>query len=80
MIQVVVTDTGPGIDESVAGRLFTPFVTTKPAGTGLGLTVARRIAREHGGTLDAADRPGGGACFTLTLPAAEEAHAEAPGR
>lgn len=68
MLTVDVTDTGPGIDPAFAARLFTPFATTKPTGTGLGLTVARRIAREHGGTLTAANRPGGGACFTLTLP------------
>ena len=78
MIQVLVTDSGPGIDQ-VADRLFTPFATTKPTGTGLGLTIARRIAQEHGGTLAATDRPGGGACFTLTLPVAEESHAEASG-
>ncbi|MDB5309189.1 MAG: zraS 6 [Gemmataceae bacterium] len=66
---VEVTDTGRGIDPAIAGRLFTPFATTKPTGTGLGLTIARRIARDHGGTLTAANRPEGGARFTLTLPA-----------
>ena len=71
-----VTDTGPGIDPSVADRLFTPFATTKPTGTGLGLTLARRIAGEHGGTLTAANCPEGGASFTLTLPASEESHVE----
>jgi two-component system sensor histidine kinase HydH len=74
---VEVTDTGPGIDPSVADRLFTPFATTKPTGTGLGLTLARRIAKEHGGTLTVANGPEGGASFTLTLPASEESHAEA---
>lgn len=77
---IEVLDTGAGIDPAVAGRLFTPFVTTKATGTGLGLTVARRVARDHGGTLVAGPRPGGGTAFTLTLPAAEAAHAEAPGR
>lgn len=67
-VRVEVADTGPGIDPAVADRLFTPFATTKPTGTGLGLTVARRIAQDHGGTLTAANRPGGGAVFTLTLP------------
>jgi signal transduction histidine kinase len=76
---VEVTDTGPGIDPAVAGRLFTPFVTTKPTGTGLGLTVARRVARDHGGSLTAAARAGGGTVFTLTLPVSEGPHAEAPG-
>ena len=76
---VEVSDTGPGVDPAVAGRLFTPVATTKPTGTGLGLTVARRVARDHGGTLTASPRPGGGAVFTLTLPTPEDARAEAPG-
>jgi two-component system, NtrC family, sensor histidine kinase HydH len=80
IITVEVTDTGPGINPLVANRLFTPFVTTKPTGTGLGLTVARRVARDHGGTLTAANRPEGGACFTFTLPSAETLHAEVAGR
>ncbi|OWK41685.1 sensor histidine kinase [Fimbriiglobus ruber] len=80
MIRVDVADTGPGIDPALAGRLFTPFATTKPTGTGLGLTVARRIAREHGGAVTAANGPDGGARFTLALPVAERAHAETPGR
>jgi signal transduction histidine kinase len=67
ILTVAVTDTGPGIAPAVAARLFTPFATTKPTGTGLGLTVARRVARDHGGTLTAANRPDGGAVFTLTL-------------
>ncbi len=77
---VEVTDTGPGIDARLSERLFTPFVTSKPTGTGLGLTVARRVARDHGGTLTAANCAGGGACFTLTLPAEDPTRAEAPGR
>jgi signal transduction histidine kinase len=63
-----VRDTGPGISPELAGRLFTPFATTKPTGTGLGLSLSRRIVEEHGGTLAAANRPEGGACFTITLP------------
>jgi two-component system sensor histidine kinase HydH len=65
---VEVTDTGPGIDPAVVGKLFKPFVTTKATGTGLGLSLAQRIARNHNGSLTAANRPEGGACFTLTLP------------
>ncbi|HJZ54330.1 MAG TPA: ATP-binding protein [Gemmataceae bacterium] len=80
LIRVEVTDTGPGIDPAVAERLFRPFTTTKPTGTGLGLTIARRVAMDHGGTLTAANRPEGGACFTLILAAAGESHVEAPGR
>jgi signal transduction histidine kinase len=79
-LRVSVSDSGPGIPPELADTLFTPFATTKPAGTGLGLAVARRVAEDHGGTLTAANRPGGGACFTVTLPAAEAADAQAPGR
>jgi signal transduction histidine kinase len=79
-LTVEVTDTGPGIDPEVARRLFTPFATTKPTGTGLGLSVARRVARDHGGTLTAANRPGRGAVFTLTLPAGGPSGVEVAGR
>jgi signal transduction histidine kinase len=80
MLTVEVIDTGPGIPPAVAAKLFTPFATTKPTGTGLGLTVARRIARDHGGDLTAANRAMGGAAFTLTLPAAGDSRAETLGR
>ena len=79
-LTVEVADTGTGIDPRIADKLFTPFATTKPTGTGLGLTIAQRVARDHGGTLTAANRISGGACFTLTLPAAGDLHAEALGR
>jgi two-component system sensor histidine kinase HydH len=80
LVRLSISDSGPGIPAELAGTLFTPFATTKPAGTGLGLAVARRVAVDHGGSLSAADRPGGGACFTVTVPAAEVADAETPGR
>jgi signal transduction histidine kinase len=69
-LQLTVADTGPGIDSSVADRLFTPFTSTKTTGTGLGLSVSRRVVEAHGGQLTAANRDGGGACFTVNLPAA----------
>ncbi|MFO0850689.1 MAG: ATP-binding protein [Gemmataceae bacterium] len=77
-IRLSVSDSGSGISADVMDVLFTPFATTKPAGTGLGLAVAGRVATDHGGTLTAANRPGGGASFTVTIPAAETGRAEAP--
>lgn len=78
-VRIQVTDNGSGIDRAIGDRLFMPFNTTKPTGTGLGLTIARRIAREHGGDLTATNRVGGGACFVLTLPTAEVSHVETAG-
>ncbi|MGV3620465.1 MAG: sensor histidine kinase [Archangium sp.] len=68
---VIVEDRGPGLPESVKARLFEPFFTTKPAGkgTGLGLAVSRHLLAQFDGTLEAGDRPGGGARFTIRLVA-----------
>lgn len=63
-------DTGRGIPPEHLPRLFEPFFTTKASGTGLGLFSCQRIAADHGGVLEAANRPEGGACFTLWLPQA----------
>ncbi len=68
-VGITVADTGCGIPPEMSGRLFTPFASTKPTGTGLGLSISRRIVEEHGGRLTGANRPEGGACFTLSLPA-----------
>ena len=65
---IKVQDDGPGLGENDPEALFDPFFSTKERGTGLGLAIARRIARAHGGDLSAQNAPGGGACFTLTLP------------
>jgi nitrogen fixation/metabolism regulation signal transduction histidine kinase len=72
-VAFTVRDEGPGIAPEDLARVFEPYFTTKEGGTGLGLAIARRIAEEHGGTLEAASIPGAGAAFTLVLPAAEEA-------
>ena len=67
-----VEDTGPGFGPGVAERLFERFFTTKPPGkgTGLGLWISREIVTEHGGTVDAQNRPEGGAKFCLRFPLA----------
>jgi two-component system sensor histidine kinase HydH len=70
IINVSVSDRGEGIHASIADKLFTPFATTKQSGSGLGLTIAKRVAEEHGGTLAATRAPEGGACFTLRIPTA----------
>lgn len=69
-IRLEVADSGPGISAAVADRLFTPFISTKPTGTGLGLSLSRRIVEAHGGSLTAGNRTTGGACFTIQLPSA----------
>ncbi|HPC81798.1 MAG TPA: ATP-binding protein [Thermoanaerobaculaceae bacterium] len=65
--RVVVEDDGPGVSSQVAGRLFRPFVSTKPSG-GLGLAMSRRLARLHGGDVVHEPRLPHGARFVLTLP------------
>lgn len=66
--RVSVEDTGPGVPEDVKARLFQPFFTTKPQGTGLGLMLAREIVLEHKGELEVERSPLGGASFTIELP------------
>jgi two-component system sensor histidine kinase HupT/HoxJ len=69
-VEIVVEDNGHGIAESAFDKMFEPFFTTKTLGegTGLGLWISYSIAREHGGAISAANRPEGGAVFTLRLP------------
>lgn len=66
-VRVRVMDNGPGIDEEDVDRLFDPFFSGREEGTGLGLSVAYRIARVHGGTLSASSPEGGGATFEFVL-------------
>ena len=68
-VEVQVEDTGPGVDEHTLRRLFEPLITTKERGVGLGLALVKRIAERHGGTVAYSARPGGGARFTVRLPA-----------
>ncbi len=67
--ELVVSDSGPGLPTEASHKLFEPFFTTKPTGTGLGLAVSLGIVQAHGGTLQADSPAGGGARFTIRLPA-----------
>ena len=70
MACVDIRDAGPGVDAAVAPQIFEPFFTTKPAGegTGIGLAIARRAARDHGGDVQLAATSPSGSVFRLTLP------------
>lgn len=71
-VQLCVADSGPGIDQEAIDDIFTPFFTTKAKGSGLGLATCKTLINLHGGTITAANRPEGGAIFTITLPIAKE--------
>ena len=67
-VEIIFADTGDGLSGDVLERLFEPFFTTKGAGTGLGLAIVYHIVALHGGSVTAANVPGGGAQFTLHFP------------
>jgi two-component system sensor kinase FixL len=69
-VRIAVADRGAGVPEQVRDQLFHPFFTTKAHGTGLGLASSRAIAEAHQGSIGFENVQGGGACFTLRLPAA----------
>ena len=71
-IEVRVADTGPGLAPEVRARLFQPFVTTKPDGMGVGLSVCQTIIESHGGEMRADDGPEGGTVFHFTVPSAPD--------
>lgn len=75
---IAVRDTGPGIAPEARGVIFDPYFTTKAEGSGLGLWIVQQIVRAHGGTIEAANAPGGGAVFTLRLPPAPAAPPSSP--
>jgi len=70
MVEIAVTDTGPGLPDDIAARLFEPFVSTKPNGMGLGLSICRSIVEVHGGRLHCETNTGGGTVFRFTVPVA----------
>ncbi|MBV8281795.1 MAG: hypothetical protein JO347_06995 [Candidatus Eremiobacteraeota bacterium] len=70
-VRLIVTDNGPGLTDEVANRLFEPFFTTRPAGTGLGLATVRKTVRDHEGAINVASTRGRGSRFEVWLPAAD---------
>ncbi len=68
-VELEVSDTGPGIPDHMIDRLFEPYMTGKSRGSGLGLSIVRRIVEEHGGSIEAENRPEGGASVHIRLPA-----------
>jgi signal transduction histidine kinase len=75
-IVVRIRDEGQGLPVELGTQIFEPFVSTKETGLGLGLSICRRIAQMHRGTITAEDAPGGGAVFTVSLPALQGAPVE----
>jgi signal transduction histidine kinase len=70
LLQISVSDTGPGLPAMKEEQIFEPFFTTKPQGSGMGLAICRSIVESHGGRLWAAPNGDRGACFNFTLPVA----------
>jgi len=70
LVEIAVSDTGPGVPADLHRRIFDPFFTTKPmgVGTGIGLAMCHGMVSAHGGTITVEDAPGGGACFRVRLP------------
>ena len=72
LIEIRVSDTGPGIAPEIAAQLFQPFITTKPHGMGVGLSICRTIVESHGGKISVEGEPRRGATFRFTLRAVDE--------
>jgi signal transduction histidine kinase/integral membrane sensor domain MASE1 len=68
LVHLTVRDRGAGLPAGAGDRIFEPFVTTKAEGMGMGLAVARSLIDNHGGSIRAADQPGGGAVVTISIP------------
>ncbi len=76
-LEISVTDNGCGVSPDIKGRLFQPFVTNKPQGTGVGLSLCKSLVEKYRGRIAHADKPTGGSVFTVRLPIAHDAPVEA---
>jgi two-component system sensor kinase FixL len=72
MVEIIVSDTGVGLTDTVLSNLFKPFYTTKETGMGVGLSISRSIIEAHGGRMHAERNETGGATFRFTLPTAPQ--------
>jgi nitrogen fixation/metabolism regulation signal transduction histidine kinase len=68
VLDLVVSDNGPGFQREIIGQVFDPYVTSKPKGTGLGLAIVKKLVEEHGGRIEADNARGGGARVRILLP------------
>ena len=76
-LRIEIADTGPGIGEEEAKKIFEPFYTTKEQGLGLGMPYSRKIIDQHGGTISLNSQPGEGTTISIVLPAAQKEDADA---
>lgn len=75
-LDIVISDNGAGMDRETMESMFTPFYTRKSGGTGLGMSIARKIVESHGGRISVSSRPGKGAAVTVKLPCTANADGE----
>jgi PAS domain S-box-containing protein len=80
LIEIRVTDNGPGFASDIVHQVFDPYVTSKPKGTGLGLAIVKKLVEEHGGQISARNREHGGAEIVILLPIAVDASSHATAR
>ena len=78
LVQVSVSDNGPGRPEAELPKIFEPFFTTKPHGLGLGLAISKTIVEDHGGEIWATANQGGGLTVHFTLPAEKDGPQDVP--
>jgi nitrogen fixation/metabolism regulation signal transduction histidine kinase len=74
--RLLIADNGPGFPVELLPRIFEPYVTTKPRGTGLGLPIVKKIVEEHQGTIDISNAPEGGARIDIRLPLVKKEEAK----